>query len=252
MFSNEKQKKKESGNELIELQDEITRLRKLLAEKDRLNLGLATALEKARQIELSAQNLYELKIQKVLIMCKNLERRFEKLFRLYPQIQEFDDLKLAFDEFSTAVSDGFSSASSSTINSPVRTENDTIRLLLGKMSSYGQTEQAQEPTKPAKKTAAKAESHTPRTETHTKHTDKPSHIRPILGGAAIQGEGESLADKFLESRDESNSVYAKIINNKRDDDLFPTPNESGFDLKAAVNPTDNLEDIMKAFDLDDL
>lgn len=252
MFSNEKQKKKESGNELIELQDEITRLRKLLAEKDRLNLGLATALEKARQIELSAQNLYELKIQKVLIMCKNLERRFEKLFRLYPQIQEFDDLKLAFDEFSTAVSDGFSSASSSTINSPVRTENDTIRLLLGKMSSYGQTEQAQEPTKPAKKTAAKAESHTPRTETHTKHTDKPSHIRPILGGAAIQGDGESLADKFLESRDESNSVYAKIINNKRDDDLFPTPNESGFDLKAAVNPTDNLEDIMKAFDLDDL
>ena len=249
MFSNEKQKKKESGKELIELQDEITRLRKLLAEKDRLNLGLATALEKARQIELSAQNLYELKIQKVLIMCKNLERRFEKLFRLYPQIQEFDDLKLAFDEFSTAVSDGFSSASSSTINSPVRTENDTIRLLLGKMSSYGQTE---EPAKPAKKTAAKAESHTPRTETHPKHTDKPSHIRPILGGAAIQGDGESLADKFLESRDESNSVYAKIINNKRDDDLFPTPNESGFDLKAAVNPTDDLEDIMKAFDLDDL
>lgn len=249
MFSSEKHKKKESDKEVNNLQDEITRLRKLLAEKDRLNLGLATALEKARQIELSAQNLYELKIQKVLIMCKNLERRFEKLFRLYPQIQEFDDLKLAFDEFSTAVSDGFSSASSSTINSPVRTENDTIRLLLGKMSSYGQTE---EPAKPAKKTAAKAESHTPRTETHTKHTDKPSHIRPILGGAAIQGDGESLADKFLESRDESNSVYAKIINNKRDDDLFPTPNESGFDLKAAVNPTDNLEDIMKAFDLDDL
>ena len=252
MFSSEKHKKKESDKEVNNLQDEITRLRKLLAEKDRLNLGLATALEKARQIELSAQNLYELKIQKVLIMCKNLERRFEKLFRLYPQIQEFDDLKLAFDEFSTAVSDGFSSASSSTINSPVRTENDTIRLLLGKMSSYGQTESATEPQKLARKTTAKADPHMPRTETHTKHADKPSHIRPILGGAAIQGDGESLADKFLESRDESNSVYAKIINNKRDDDLFPTPNESGFDLKAAVNPTDNLEDIMKAFDLDDL
>ena len=29
---------------------------------------------------------------------------------------------------------------------------------------------------------------------------------------------------------------------------YPTPNESGFDLKAAVNPKDDLSEIMKAFD----
>ena len=29
---------------------------------------------------------------------------------------------------------------------------------------------------------------------------------------------------------------------------YPTPNESGFDLKEAVNPKDDLEEIMKAFD----
>ena len=29
---------------------------------------------------------------------------------------------------------------------------------------------------------------------------------------------------------------------------YPTPNESGFDLREAVNPTDSLEDIMGAFD----
>ena len=34
-------------------------------------------------------------------------------------------------------------------------------------------------------------------------------------------------------------------------ELFPTPNESGFDLKEAVNPKEDLSEIMKAFNFHD-
>ena len=254
MFTSEKHgyAKKEVDEKVNELLNENAKLRQQIIEKDKLNLGLASALEKARQIELSAQNLYDLKTQKVLIMCKNLERRFQKLFKIYPQIQEFDDLKEAFDDFSAAISGSFNGENGSSINSPVKTENDTIRLLLGKMGSYTQPEQPAE-KKVAKKTTTKSTAKPIIERSREKIYDKPSQIKPICGNEISGGEEyENLADKFLQTLDNSNSVYSKIINTKRDDDMFPTPNESGFDLKEAVNPTENLEDIMKAFDFSDL
>ena len=251
MFSSEKHgyNKKEVDKKINSILVELSQLKQTLIEKDKLNIALATALEKARQIEVSAQNLYELKIQKVQIICKNLEHRFKKLFKIYPQIQEFDDLKLAFDEFENTVQESFTPEKSNNINSTVNTENDTIRLLLGKMSTYSQPEQPQE-KKPAN---VKRREPKPTPERHLdKFYNKPSLIRPIYDSELKGNEDfDSLADKFLQSKDETNSVYAKIINNKREDDLFPTPNESGFDLKQAVNPTEDLEEIMKAFNFDE-
>ena len=63
----------------------------------------------------------------------------------------------------------------------------------------------------------------------------------------------NLADEFLNSDDEINNAYAKTFEKKRKtpkelDFAYPEPNESGFDLKEALNPHDNLETIMSAFD----
>ncbi len=83
-------------------------------------------------------------------------------------------------------------------------------------------------------------------------------IKPITN-LTLTGEDkyESLVDKYLntnnvESETFANSAYSKLITNKeakkRRSSLYPTPNESGFDLKAAINPQEELTEIMKAFD----
>ena len=46
---------------------------------------------------------------------------------------------------------------------------------------------------------------------------------------------------FKQQAKKNNSVITADL-------AYPTPNESGFDLKAAVNPKDDLNEIMKAFD----
>lgn len=245
MFSDEKKgyNKKEVDKKINEMLTELTNLKQKLIEKDKLNIGLACALEKAKEIEVSAQHLFELKTQKIQIICQNLEKRFQKLFKIYPQIEEFDDIKVTFDEFSAIVSDAFSPQPKK-ITAPVKTENDTFRLLLNKMSSYSQpVEQAK---KPATKRTTTKKTASDKTD---KFYEKPSLIKPIYDGN--QDDFESLADKFLESNEHGSSVYEKIIHNRQEDDLYPTPNESGFDLKEAVNPKDDLEEIMKAFNFDE-
>ena len=75
---------------------------------------------------------------------------------------------------------------------------------------------------------------------------KPNLIKPIYNEQVQENEEfESLVDKFLESDEEDNSAYAsQILGNVEQ-------KTDGFDLKEAVNPTESLEEIMKAFDLDD-
>ena len=46
-----------------------------------------------------------------------------------------------------------------------------------------------------------------------------------------------------------NNAYANIITSKVG--AIPEVNESGFDLKEAINPKDDLDEIMKAFDFFD-
>ena len=139
MFLQEKDgyNKKQVSTKIESMLKEMAVLKRSLEEKDKLNLGLATALQKSKQIEASTQNLYELKIKKILILYKNLAKSFTTLFTLYPQIEELDDIKKAFDEFTEAIESTFSRTDDAkTINSAVNTENDTIRLLLDKVSTY--------------------------------------------------------------------------------------------------------------------
>ena len=73
----------------------------------------------------------------------------------------------------------------------------------------------------------------------------------------IFADGGDIADGYLNSdfEDDTNNAYAKNIARKKDNTPkspfvydYPTPNESGFDLKAALNPKDDLDTIMQSFD----
>lgn len=69
-------------------------------------------------------------------------------------------------------------------------------------------------------------------------------------------KNESLADKFLNSDDEIKlNAYSKNFAKKKLERSnpfmfieYPEPNETGFDLKDALNPKEDLDEIMKSFD----
>lgn len=241
MFLHEKDgyNKKQVNTKIESMHKELTNLKRSLEEKDKLNLGLATALEKSKEIEASTFNLYELKIKKILILYRNLAKSFNTLFTLYPQIEELDDIKKSFDTFAQTVENTFlRSDDQKTINSAVNTENDTIRLLLDKVSTYQPPVDV--PVKPKPVNIKRKDSRPP---------EKLQISSKLNIDTSIDGF-ESPAEKFLQTGATENNAYAKILNHKNPNDLYPEPNESGFDLKEAVNPKSDLEEIMKAFNFD--
>lgn len=221
------------------LSNELEYLKFAVEEKDKVNLNLATALEKTKQIQLSTKSLYELKLQKALILYKTFSQNLNTVFVLYPQIEEFDELKKSFQKFSKALENCFDEVDSKSLTQSSLSENDTIKLLLSKMSASAPPQRPQQSYK----------------NFTIKRKDKPKHdtlqISRAIENLTQDFEGfDSPAEKFLATGETQNNAYTKILNHKRPNDLYPEPNESGFDLKEAVNPKDDLEEIMKAFNLD--
>ena len=75
--------------------------------------------------------------------------------------------------------------------------------------------------------------------------EEKSNIKPIADVELAQNENyDSPLEKFLQEESQEHS-YDKFLSKNPNNSL--EPNESGFDLKEAVNPTEDLEEIMKAF-----
>ena len=61
----------------------------------------------------------------------------------------------------------------------------------------------------------------------------------------VKGTG-NMAENYLNSEEtDDNSVFAKTLMRKKSE---PNPSESGFNLEDALNPKEDLDEIMKAFD----
>ena len=75
--------------------------------------------------------------------------------------------------------------------------------------------------------------------------EKSAMIKPIYQSKIAEGEKyDSLLDKFLSEDATLDSAYAnKITKHEK-----LQKNETGFDLKEAINPKEDLEEIMKSFD----
>ncbi len=66
--------------------------------------------------------------------------------------------------------------------------------------------------------------------------------------------GHTMAQSYLDSDiEDNNNAYAKNFapRKKQLDFAYPEPNESGFDLKEALNPKEDLESIMSSFEFYD-
>lgn len=210
-----------------------------------ISIALTAAVEKAKQIEKSSNNVYKLKIQQISLLYSKWEKLLNEIISKYPQIEQVENVKQLLVDFKESIKSTLKEDYKlCSITSPVRTDNDTIRLLLGKLNSFSK----EEPKKVVKverkqlpKDMLNSQSELSRIE------DKAPLIKPIYKTTLEDSDKyENLADKFLKDDSVENNAYANIITSKVN--AIPEVNETGFDLKEAINPKEDLDEIMKAFD----
>jgi len=237
--------KNDVNNAITHLKAEIAKLSKVCKEKDMINIKLASAVDKAKEIQYSSNNLSNLKLQKFMVLYRNFEKDLNNLLN-FSQFDNASPMKNLFNQFTKNVKSILSDEYGS-INDPVHTENDTIRLLLNKMSNYAKFNNENNNDIKIDKIKRK-EAISESSESENKISERPSQIKPISNIKIENNENyETIADKFLESNEDvANNAYAKKLANKKEDN-YPDPNESGFNLREAVNPTEDLSTIMKSF-----
>ncbi len=210
-----------------------------------ISIALTSAVEKARQIERSSKNVYKLKIQKLGLLYEKWEKLLGVILEKYPQIEEIENVNKLLQEFKNNIKSTLKEDYKLySITTPVRSDKDTIKSLINKLNTYSK----KEPTRVVKveRKQLPKDMLTSQTEL-SRIEDKSPLIKPIYEGDGVNdGEFDNLADKFLSESDEPNSAYANIITSKVR--AVPDVNESGFDLKEAINPKEDLDEIMQAFD----
>ena len=245
---NQRIKSLEAANQRLESElREFKNKEKEIADKGKsISLALTAAVEKAKQIEKSSNNVYKLKIQQIGLLYSKWEKLLNEIIDQYPQVEQVENVKQLLHDFKESIKSTLKEDFQLTsITSPVQTDNDTIRLLLGKLTSY--SKDAEEPKKTVKVERKQLPKDMKNSQTElSRIEDKAPLIKPIYNSTLENSKYENLADKFLQDDTDTNSAYANIITSKTR--AVPEVNESGFDLKEAINPKEDLDDIMKAFD----
>lgn len=225
----------------------LAKQKEIKTQQENISLALTAAVEKAKQIEKSSYNVYQLKIQELEILYARWESVLNDIIEKYPNLEETSNVKKLLADFKYNLK---ASVKEDFRFTPVpKKDEDPMKALLNKINSY--FEKQVDDKKPTKvKTRARKQlpkdMHTKQTELE-KLEDKTFAIKPIYEARAKKGEKYvSLLDKFLTDEATPDSAYANSLTAKVKS--MPQPNETGFDLKEAVNPKDSLEQIMQSFD----
>ena len=223
--------------------------------------ALVVAVETAKQIESSSKNIYELEIKRIRSLYDKWKKFLEELMKKYPALRSKYDTKLLLEVFSRDI-DNILMQNKKSIdqkeaiavqtNEAIGTNTIGLRMLINKMSNVnrpiipgfsGNLEKADRAIvrnqKPSEETLAKYRVEQ-ELEDESKRLSK-DQIKPISNIKLDAHESyENLVDKFLSNDDEyENNAYSKIMFEKQKNDTF--------NLKDAVTPTEDLDEIMRSF-----
>ena len=177
--------------------------------------SIMSALDMFRKYEDEGKrNLTELKATQLKMVYGQIEILFQELSIKYPGIEHNNSLRKISEDIEQILQQlDFSERAE--LTNPIKTENDSMRMLLNKMQGYRKA------------------SETPR-EVRIDRINEKNMIKPVTDMKLEDGESyANLVDKFLDTRPEEKTRSIQ---------------SSGFDLKEAINPKDDLAEIMKAFD----
>lgn len=175
------------------------------------------ALQDAQKInDEGTKALYTLKLEQLTLIYKKAEELMSNIFLRYPEIEKDPKIKDLFFDFEQLIQSTKSKeVSKNGMNTPISTKNDSMRILLSKMQDYRMAKD-----KPK--------------EVRFERSEARLQIKPVCADSQI-----SDVDDFLSSAPVEDSNYFKSTKEKE---------SSGFNLEEAINPKDDLETIMQAFD----
>jgi len=257
----------EQKDKIFYLTDELNKI-KNGSGKDLMN-SLVSAVERAKLIENSSKNLYELETKKLNLLYSKMENllRDENIYNDRSIKQELlylikdcrKSLENNISRQDENLSDGIGTgdpvkkllSKMINFNKAAKEENQLsssslvlkqpLSLSQSSYSSFSSEEPRKDDIQPVKVVAVKKQE--PKDQTKDKE---------------ISVYTQNEFDKFLSKEENLNGANFENIMFSNKQKLNPyvigadlgdlSPNESGFDLKEAVNPKEDLEDIMKAFD----
>ncbi|MCL2540282.1 MAG: hypothetical protein FWE53_02480 [Firmicutes bacterium] len=233
----------ELKQELVEVKCSLD---KFEGKESQISFALVSAVEKARQIEESARNLYGLEIKRVRILYQKWETLLEKLTGRYGKCMITDEVAALIDEFQIAIAQTLTAGQGG---------QSHAKMLLSKMGStpsYSQTKLTAENRLVCK--IPLPQQQLAEQSVKDQFADEAKRLAKI--SMTITPSGPSPADEFLTTEQNTlprafgqtpkhNAFFEAIIPIQMKDYINE---QKGFDLKEAINPTESLEDIMKAFD----
>ncbi len=216
--------------------------------ENELMTALANAVEKAKQIEVSSRNIFELETKRL----KLLYSKMDSLISNMAEGTSIEEVKLQLlthmYECKTSLEKNIELQAKAM--NMVDTENP-VRKLLQKMNN-----------KTTSINLKNIEKFVESPIDHPKENKKPAPPKPAVKEekVVIKKEAAPIFNEYLKEDVPTAQNFESIMfksGKKKNNSVitadlsYPTPNESGFDLKEAVNPKDDLEEIMKAFDFFD-
>lgn len=232
------EKLSEQKDRVFALKNELSIMEQRLSnykDKDKqISQALIYAVEKAEQIENNASKLYDLEIKRMRLLYKQWEEMLIKL----ESANLNSSLKKELEMFKKTIDEVL--AQNQRIGSTVIRKdlhnNGTgyIRNLLNRMD-YAINSKAKPQQTRATLSAMSAETE--------KETARVANISGKLDKIKVKGPG-NMADNYLNSDEMESSVFANALIRKGK----AKKQESGFSLEEALNPTEDLDEIMKAFD----
>lgn len=263
------EKLSEQKDRVFALKNELDQVKQKLneyIEKDRqISEALMYAVEKANEIEDSAKKIYELEIKRVRLLYKRWEELLLEVEEKCPQVNSNGYINGLIEAFKASINDvleqnlklGKVKTKFEGVKQKLKQQSDDyIKNILNKMDyafAY-QTKMDLDALGQTSQNITKID-----ISSIMANHNKKNRIKEIESKIIKLKKHEDVIESYLNSDIEdsfSNSVYAKTITrkniSKEDDSIFnypyPEPNESGFDLKEALNPKEDLDEIMKDFD----
>lgn len=265
-----------------ELQSANLELNQYKEKNNNISNALVVAVETAKQIENSSKNVYDLEIKRIKNLYSKWEYFLKDLMKKYPSTSvEYNSQKL-LDEFSGKI-DEIIKQNSLSLGSENNPQPVGIRNLISKMGGvvskqvempsktiYIQRQDVEHSANQDEKLEKITEQETmsPKEEMFTAQLEKTnskndaiksfkksnlqetSDLKKPLSELKLKpianvktGNNKSGIEKFFEDNNEAENAYSKALIRKRQ--------SSGFDLKEALNPTEDLAQIMKEFDFFD-
>lgn len=260
------EKLSEQKDRVFSLKNELDiingRLQDFVEKDKQISQALMYAVEKADEVEEGAKKIYELEIKRVRLLYKRWEELLLEVEEKCPQVNTNNNLGVLVEGFKQAIIEVLEentkiSTSNGNVKQTLKNKSDNyIKNILNKMDYSFNTREGANKDKNVQRNIKKVDM----SEILVLHDKERSRMRTIENKLTGTNKKEISVDNYLDSNwddDFSNSVYAKTITRKKpknstDDSPFnyayPTPNESGFDLREALNPKEELDEIMKSFD----